>query len=265
MIKRQIIKIINFIKVFGIKKTITLVKYILFPKKSAIYKAFKNNSRLFEWNGLEIWWPSPLFWSKWEFPIYGYAKNIDWCNFSQHTVWEWDISHKKYIWKWKELGKQYICEAEKTNEHIPNKTYDFIISSNCLEHIANPLQAVENRLKILKESWILLIIVPNKQYNFDHKRKDTTFEHILRDYKEHTDEKDLFHLDEILTNHDIRIDAGVQNFDDFKKRSMKNIENRCLHHHVFSTKTMKDIFDFLSITTIIIFSTPTNIVTIGKK
>ncbi len=76
---------------------------------------------------------------------------------------------------------------------IDKNSYDFLLSSNNLEHIANPLRALKEFYRILKPGGILLITVPVKEKNFDHNRQYTSFEHILLDYIKNTQEDDLTH------------------------------------------------------------------------
>ncbi len=63
--------------------------------------------------------------------------------------------------QWKKLGKFIIDEATQlTNVH---KQYDFIIASHVLEHIANPLLALEQWKRILKPNGLIILILPWKE------------------------------------------------------------------------------------------------------
>jgi len=79
----------------------------------------------------------------------------------------------------KNYKNQYICDATDLGM-IPDESYDFLLSCNSLEHMANPLKAMGEWLRILKHGAYLLIIVPDKRYTFDHLRPITSFEHLLR-------------------------------------------------------------------------------------
>jgi hypothetical protein len=54
------------------------------------------------------------------------------------------------------------------------------------------------------------------------------------DFDRGVDEHDLTHLPEILELHDLSRDPLAGDFENFKARSFKNFENRCLHHHTFT-------------------------------
>jgi SAM-dependent methyltransferase len=45
---------------------------------------------------------------------------------------------------------------------IKNEKYDFVYSSNCLEHLKNPILAFENWLKIVKVNGFLVVSVPDE-------------------------------------------------------------------------------------------------------
>jgi predicted SAM-dependent methyltransferase len=140
------------------------------------------------------------------------------------------------------------------------------LSSHSLEHIANPLKALTEWLRILKKGGTLLVILPDSSYTFDCKRPITKFEHLIQDYNENTSERDLTHLEEILSLHDLSYDKGIKNFDEFKKRSHDNFRNRCLHHHVFDLNLMERIFNYFHLKVIVkTTSPPFNLIMMGIK
>jgi hypothetical protein len=60
--------------------------------------------------------------------------------------------------------------------------------------------------------------------------------HLIEDFERRTAEDYLTHLDEILRLHDFARDPEAGTPAQFAERSHKNIENRCLHQHVFDTR-----------------------------
>jgi hypothetical protein len=56
---------------------------------------------------------------------------------------------------------------------------------------------------------------------------------MIEDAQLQRDESDLTHLEEILELHDWDLDPGCGTASEFEARSRANVENRCLHHHVF--------------------------------
>lgn len=148
---------------------------------------------------------------------------------------------------------------------IETSKYDFFLSCNNLEHIANQLKAISEMLKIIKEDVILLFVLPKKSSNFDHNRKIISFNHILIDYKNNVSQEDRTHLDEILKFHDLPLDLKAGDFESFKRRPERNFENRCLHHHVFNMKLLRKIFNYLNIKLLIKDYTNSNYIIVGRK
>ena len=217
--------------------------------------------------GLEIGGPSTVFKKRRILPVYPILNRLDNCNFSNKTIWEGTINEGitfQYDKK-RPLGGQYICEATIL-QNIASVQYDFILSSHVIEHIANPLQALSEWIRVLKEEGILVLVVPHKDGTFDHKRHVTTVKHLVEDFEKGTTEKDLTHLQEILKLHDLEKDPGAGTFEDFKQRSENNFENRCLHHHVFDTALVLQIvhhmnLQILAVETIL----PYHIIVIAQK
>jgi SAM-dependent methyltransferase len=195
--------------------------------------------------GIEIGGPSAVF-SK-EIPIYQVIDSLDGCNFSSQTIWEGTIVEgANYNFFENKKGYQYICEASNLSV-IPSEKYDFIIASHCLEHCANTLKTVKEWLRVVKKGGAILFILPDNRYTFDYKRPITTFKHLLDDLESDVDETDLNHLSEILELHDLNRDLAAGTKEQFKKRSLENHENRCLHHHVFDFELLKSIYNHFDI------------------
>lgn len=123
----------------------------------------------------------------------------------------------------------------------------FVLSSNCSEHVANPLKALQEWIRVLRKGGALILVLPNKYSNFDWRRSVTSFEHIVHDYVVDTSENDLTHLEEILKFHDLSLDPPAGDFLKFKNRSMENYANRTLHHHVFDLSLMTSMVEYLGL------------------
>jgi SAM-dependent methyltransferase len=166
--------------------------------------------------------------------VYGIAGAVDNCNFSRTTIWDGRIDEgETFRYSQGKLGHQYICDGTDLRL-ISNESYDFVLSSHSLEHVANPLKALYEWRRVLKKGGVLLICLPEKHRSFDHRRPVTEFSHLVKDYEMNVGEDDLSHLSEILELHDLLMDRAAGTFSDFSARSAKNLENRCLHHHVFT-------------------------------
>jgi glycosyltransferase involved in cell wall biosynthesis/predicted SAM-dependent methyltransferase len=273
-VKKQNSKVVKAIKLFrsrGLTGLVTAVLSRIVSKKelpNAALPDYKTYLHLLKGKeGLEIGGPSQIFEVGNILPVYSIMKKVDGCNFSTNTVWEGEIEeglHYKYNQS-KSVGFQYICDATDLKS-VSSNSYDFVLSSHSIEHIANPFKALKEWLRVLKDDGVLLMVVPHKARTFDHKRPITKFEHLLIDYNNNIDEHDLTHLPEILELHDLSMDTPAGDYESFKKRSLDNYLNRCLHHHVFDSILVVDVFTFfnLKIKSLNIVS-PYHIIVIGQK
>jgi SAM-dependent methyltransferase len=200
-----------------------------------------------------------------EIDIYSIVKTLDGVNFSSLTIWEGElIQGWNYKFGENRVGFQYICDAVNLMS-IESAKYDFVLSCNNLEHIANPFKALTEMLRIIKQNGLLFLVLPKKESNFDHKREVTRFEHLLEDYKNNISEEDLTHLDEILVLHDLSMDPRAGDFDNFRKRSVNNFLNRCLHHHVFDMDLLKQVFKYFNIDVLLAECSKTDFIIVGRK
>ncbi len=168
-----------------------------------------------------------------------YDNNIELDN----TIINENIKIEKYTMK---NFYKNIYINDNTNLHsIKNEKYDFIFSSNCLEHIANPLKAINESLRVLKNKGFLIIIVPDKKYTFDHYRNYSEFKEIKDAYDKDIKEDDISRIDEILKNHDLSRDRINTKFDIFKEKCLNNYETRIIHHYVYNFNLLKEIVIFL--------------------
>jgi SAM-dependent methyltransferase len=197
-----------------------------------VYEAAVTNRR-----GIEIGGPSAVF--RTILPVYNKVRALDGVNFSSNTIWEGAIHsgpHYKYLGN--KTGRQFICEATDLNG-IGSGTYEFLLSSHCLEHVANPIKALLEWNRVLAAGSALVLVLPSRKSNFDHRRPFTTFEHILADYHNDVGEHDLTHLEEILALHDLTLDPPAGSLQNFRERSLDNFANRTLHHHVFDAALIR--------------------------
>jgi len=220
---------------------ITLISYIAKPEKR---KLIRVSYSLKDKIGLEIGGPSAFFDLKSFFPVYVFAKRIDGVNFSAETVWEGKINEgMSYHYTENKNGYQYISEASEL-DRIGNKEYDFLLSCHCLEHIANPVKTLKNWNKVVQTGGKIILVLPDKDFTFDHNRPYTHFEHLLQDFKAEIDEHDTTHFEEILRLHDVSKDKMINSQEELKSRIHDNFSNRCVHHHVYSLDLITELLNY---------------------
>jgi SAM-dependent methyltransferase len=193
--------------------------------------------------GLEIGGPSAIFRRRGLFPVYPVAARIDNSNFSPRTIWEDSLGSSFQFDKRRPYGKQYFLEATDLSK-INLNSYDFVLSSHVLEHIANPISALLEWIRVVVPGGILAIVVPHREGTFDHRRPVTALEHLIADFDCRASEADTTHLAEILQLHDLSRDPEAGDIDAFRSRAQNNLENRSLHHHVFDTRLAVGLIDY---------------------
>jgi SAM-dependent methyltransferase len=81
------------------------------------------------------------------------------------------------------VNADIIDDGERLDS-IRDSTQDFVIANHFIEHCQNPLLALSNMFRVLKENGLLYLAVPDKRFTFDVDRPVTPLEHILRDFEE---------------------------------------------------------------------------------
>jgi len=193
--------------------------------------------------GLEIGGPSTIFLKHHLIPIYDRCQRIDNCDFSQRNIWNEQFD--RHIPGWNP-GAEYVAEARELS-CIPDETYDFVLASHVLEHVANPLSALQEWKRVLRPGGVMLVVVPDKLRTFDHNRPLTPFHHIEADFQGKTTEDDMTHLEEILALHDLHLDPQAGSISEFRARCLQNPALRGMHHHVFSPEVLGLAFERLDL------------------
>jgi SAM-dependent methyltransferase len=254
-------KLLAYEKEHGVTKTLELVLGKIYTPKISDHKHYLKLLNGLE--GLEIGGPSSFF--RYKLPIYNVVKSLDGVNFGTRTLWQGNMEQgNNYYFYGKKRGYLYICDTVNM-DIIPSKKYDFCLSSNVLEHIANPFKAISEWLRVLKDDGLLLLVVPKKEANFDHNRPITSFEHLKNDYDNNVGEDDLSHLEEILQLHDLSLDPPAGTHDEFKVRSMNNFQNRALHQHVYDMDLLQKIFGYFNLEILETAIIKTDYIILGKK
>jgi SAM-dependent methyltransferase len=193
---------------------------------------------------LEIGGPSGFFRHDGPLPIYSLASSVDNCTFAERTVWEGEVE-KGRTFSYEESrppGWQYIAEATDLSS-IPGEAYEAVIASHVIEHVANPLAALSEWRRVLRQDGALVLVVPHREMTFDHRRPVTSLEHLVGDHERGVAEDDRTHLAEFLELFDFDRDPERRTREELAQRTARFAENRCLHHHVFDSKLVVRMLD----------------------
>lgn len=196
-------------------------------------------------SGLEIGGPSEIFGEFGSIPIYEVLKSLDNCLYSSTTIWtgQSDVGKQFQYLSTKKPGIQFICEATELIQ-VKGESYECVLASHCLEHVANPLKALGEWKRVLRQEGLLFLLLPHKDGTFDWRRPVTTLEHVIQDFELQVGEDDVSHLEEILTLHDLNRDKAAGSAEQLRQRCLQNVTNRAIHHHVFDTPTAIRFIDY---------------------
>jgi SAM-dependent methyltransferase len=196
-------------------------------------------------SGIEIGGPSAVFqrWNLW--PLYPAVGRLEYYDFASHTIWSEQPPKARRLTLLPgrpPQGRRVVGEASDMKD-VPSATYDFLLASHVLEHIANPLKALHDWARVLVPDGTIVLVVPHRDGTFDHRRPITSMDHILNDFELDVGENDQTHLREILELHDLSRDPGAGGREAFVARASDNLTYRSLHHHVFDTELVLRLLD----------------------
>lgn len=217
------------------------------------YKKYQNRTRLIYINnkklfkdksGIEIAGLSPVFSEKGPVPLYKIIKQLDNINYSGKTFWgNFDEGENFQFNINKQKGRQFIADTTDLSI-IADNSYDFLISSHVIEHIADPIKALNEWKRVVKPAGFLLIIAPNMNFTYDRNRLLTKLDHIINDFKNHTNESDSTHFEEVIKMHDLSNDSTVNSYEEHVKRTLDNLNTRIVHHHTFNMKLLIKLLEY---------------------
>jgi SAM-dependent methyltransferase len=121
-----------------------------------------------------------------------------------------------------------IIDDGATLATVPDGTYDYVIAAHVIEHLSNPIAALENWCRVLKPGGLIYLIVPDKRGTFDRRRVRTTLEHLILDYRQPSTERDYEHfLDYAVHVHRATADDALAEADRLRASDYS------IHFHVF--------------------------------
>jgi SAM-dependent methyltransferase len=194
--------------------------------------------------GIEIGGPSSIFARTGALPLYPLFDRLDNCDFAGDTIWHGAATeHETFSYdSERPPGRRFIRDATSL-DGIDDASYDLVISSHTIEHIANPLRALSEWQRIVGSEGHLVLVLPHLQNTFDHRRPVTALEHIEADFARSTGEDDPTHVEEFVELCDLRRVPDRLSRPAFEQRTRDSVANRTLHHHVFDTNLVVRLLD----------------------
>lgn len=130
-----------------------------------------------------------------------------------------------------------IIDDGERLQSIPDSSQDFVIANHFIEHCQNPIGAIRNMLRVLKDNGIMYLAIPDKRYSFDIDRPVTSLEHLMRDEREGPSWSRRHHFEEW-----VRLVDKVQDEDEVKQQVVHLMDiDYSIHYHVWTQTEMLEM------------------------
>jgi predicted SAM-dependent methyltransferase len=77
-----------------------------------------------------------------------------------------------------------VIDDAATLATFADASVDFVVANHVLEHLEDPIAALQNLVRVLRPGGVLFLTLPDARHSFDARRERTTVEHLLRDHRE---------------------------------------------------------------------------------
>lgn len=121
-----------------------------------------------------------------------------------------------------------VIDDAETLATVADGTFDFVVAAHVIEHMRNPIGAIVNWLRVVREGGQVYLVVPDKRRTFDKLRVRTPLAHMVLDYQQPSRERDFEHfLDYSVHVHHALIDQAIS-----EAERLRDIDYS-IHFHVF--------------------------------
>lgn len=138
-------------------------------------------------------------------------------------------------------------------EAIKEECLDFIVANHLLEHLSNPLSAIEIWYGKLKWGGMLYLALPKCNMTFDKYRQLTSWDHMLWDYRNdpsvEKQKMDVIHIADMLSSmkKDGMLSKKIPDIDIPEEAKMLYDSNdQGVHYHTWNFESSLDFFQKIS-------------------
>jgi predicted SAM-dependent methyltransferase len=77
-----------------------------------------------------------------------------------------------------------VVDSAERLATVADRSLDFVVANHVLEHLEDPIEALENLARVLRPGGIIMLTLPDASRTWDAARARTTVEHLLRDHRD---------------------------------------------------------------------------------
>lgn len=130
-------------------------------------------------------------------------------------------------------------------EGIENSSLDFIIASHVIEHVRDPIGAINTAWDKLKKGGELVLIVPKRERTLDKTRPATQLEHLIEDNRNPSRYRDALHVVEFYAHTN-----KIKNLKQVYDLAIKSItdDQHSMHYHVWNEQEFNKVIKYINST-----------------
>jgi SAM-dependent methyltransferase len=122
----------------------------------------------------------------------------------------------------------HVVDDAETLATVADASFDFLNSAHVIEHMRDPIGALVQWLRVIRDGGLLYLVVPDKRRSFDERRVRTTLAHLVLDHQQPSAERDFEHfLDYAVFVHHADIDQAIPEATRLRDTDFS------IHFHVF--------------------------------
>ena len=139
------------------------------------------------------------------------------------------------------ISRVDVIDDAEVLGRVADGAFDFLVAAHVLEHMRNPIRALENWLRVVRPEGVVYIIVPDKRRTFDRFRVRTTLEHLILDYRLPSRDRDFEHfLDYAVHVHRATGDAALNEAERLERIGFS------IHFHTFIPRDAVTLVGWIS-------------------
>ena len=124
---------------------------------------------------------------------------------------------------------------------FPDESFDFVIISHVLEHLANPLKAVGEVFRVVRIGGHAVVAIPDMRFTFDKNRALTPFAHLFEDFKNQVTESSDEHYLDFLRGVAPEVLTGPP---ESVAHHVARVRGRREHAHVWNSETFREFLSW---------------------